>query len=85
MSLGNLKDQGNQGKNTPYQLAAVQLAGMSGLIFCGEVILTSATAGGLQTAINNYYVANKGLYQVSKSVVYDGTNFVAFLTLAQLP
>lgn len=25
MSLGNLKDQGNQGKNTPYQLRSIQI------------------------------------------------------------
>ena len=85
MSLGNLKDQGNQGKNTPYQLAAVQLAGMSGLVFCGEVIMTAANPAALQTLINAYYVANKNLYQVSKSIVYDGTDWTAFLTIAQLP
>lgn len=85
MSLGNLKDQGNQGKNTPYQLAAVQLAGMSGLTFCGEIILTAADPVALQALINAYYVANKNLYQVSKSVVYDGSDWTVFLTVAQLP
>ena len=27
MSVGNLKDQGNQGKNTPFQLRSLQLLG----------------------------------------------------------
>jgi hypothetical protein len=85
MSLGNLKDQGNQGKNTPYQLAAVQLAGMSGLVFCTEVTITAATPAALVIAINAYYALNKNLYQVSKSIISDGTDYTAFLTIAQLP
>jgi hypothetical protein len=33
------------------------------------------------TAINAYYLAHPKAYLVSKSVVHDGTDYIAFLTI----
>jgi hypothetical protein len=84
MSVGNLKDYGNKGNNFPYQLQALQLLGMSQNLFLRETQVSAASAGLLETAINTVLSNSTTKFLVSKSVVYDGTTWYAFLTLATL-
>ena len=84
MSIGNLKDQGNKGNNFPYQLAALKLAGMSLIKNLEEVKASGATTGALTTDINSYFTSNPDKYLVSKSVIWDGTLYTAFLTVASI-
>jgi len=48
MSIGNLKDQGNQGKNTPYQLRNLQSQG----VIIDALNALIANAGGSETTPN---------------------------------
>jgi hypothetical protein len=84
MSVGNLKDYGNKGNNFPYQLQSLQLLGMNQNLFLREVQVNAASAGLLETAINTVLSNSTTKFLVSKSVVYDGTTWYAFLTLATL-
>jgi len=84
MSVGNLKYYGNKGNNFPYQLQALQLLGMSQNLFLRETQVSAASAGLLETAINTVLSNSTTKFLVSKSVVYDGTTWYAFLTLATL-
>lgn len=84
MSVGNLKDYGNKGNNFPYQLQALQLLGMSQNLFLAETQVSAASAALLETAINTTLSSNTNKFLVAKSVVYDGTTWYAFLTLATL-
>lgn len=84
MSIGNLRDQGNKGNNFPYQLAALKLAGMSLIKNLEEVEASGATPAALTTDINSYFTSNPDKYLVSKSVVWDGTTYTAFLTVASI-
>lgn len=84
MSAGNLKDNGNKGNNFPYQLGVLKLLGagtMGGLL---EVTITNATSGGLTTAINAYFVANPTKILVSKQIVFDGVNHIAYLSVGSI-
>jgi len=59
MSLGNLKDQGNQGKNTPYQIRTLQQLGL-----IEKAILTAAGAD-RELRITTYQaIANGGTYSI---------------------
>ena len=82
MSIGNTKTQGNKGNNYPYQLAALKLAGMSLMKNLEEVSMGDNSSGLLQTHIDNYFNTYPDKYLVSKVIVYDGTKWYAFLTVA---
>ncbi len=84
MSVGNLKDYGNKGNNFPYQLQGLQLLGMNQNLFLRETQVNAASAGLLEAAINTVLSNSTTKFLVSKSVVYDGTTWYAFLTLATL-
>lgn len=84
MSVGNLKDYGNKGNNFPYQLQGLQLLGMNQNLFLTETQVSAVSAALLETAINTVLSSNTAKFLVSKSIVYDGTTWYAFLTLAAL-
>lgn len=84
MSIGNLRDQGNKGNNFPYQLAALKLAGMSLMKNLTEVSISNASSTSLATDITSYFTANPNMYLVDKSIIFDGTLYVAYLTVASI-
>jgi hypothetical protein len=85
MSVGNLKDYGNKwGNNFPYQLQTLQLLGMSQNLNLQEKVFQNATAAGLTADINTFFSTNKDLFLVAKSVVFDGSKWYAFITIASL-
>lgn len=81
MSIGNLKTYGNKGNNFPYQKAVLDGLSLGRLGSVTEVLLTESNVLDLETAINAYYVANPNAYLVSKSMIHDGTDYIAFLTV----
>lgn len=83
MSIGNLKDSGNQGNNFPFQKAVLKGLALSQCRNLTEVYLTSTLAS-VATTINAYFTANPDKYLVSKIVVHDSPNFRIFLTVADL-
>lgn len=84
MSIGNLRDTGNKGNNFPYQLAALQLAGLSKFANLAEVTFSDPVAATLSTTISAYFVANPNDYLISKSVMFTGTDYVAFITVGTI-
>ena len=84
MSIGNLRDTGNKGNNFPYQLAALQLAGLSKFVNLVEVTFSDPVAATLSTTISAYFVANPNDYLISKSVMFTGTDYVAFITVGTI-
>lgn len=84
MSIGNLKDSGNQGNNFPYQKSVLKGLALSQLKNLTQTSATAATAANLDTAVNAVLAANPNKYLVSQSVVWNGTTFYAFLTLANI-
>lgn len=85
MSVGNLKDYGNKwGNNFPYQVQSLQLLGMNQNLFLAETQVSAASAALLETAINSALSSATNKFLVAKSVVYDGTTWYAFLTIATI-
>ena len=84
MSVGNLKTYGNKGNNFPYQLNTLKLASVSQLKNCSEITLNNATAAGLVTDINNYFITNFNYYLISKEIIYVGALYTAFLTISKI-
>jgi hypothetical protein len=82
MSVGNLKDYGNKGNNFPYQLKVLQGLSLGQCSKLEEFSLNAPTFNALKTALNLTYQTYPDSYIVSKSVIFDGTNYVAYLTLA---
>ena len=89
MSIGNLKDSGNQGNNFPYQLKVLQ--GLSkGIDINLSANLTeyyieegspAGLTGSIQVLLDTYPTA----YLVSKSIVVtEAGDYKAFITLATL-
>lgn len=81
MSIGNINSYGNKGNNFPYQKRVLNGLSQGRLGDVIEHVIVETNILDLQTAINSYYVANPGAYLVSKSVVHDGTDYVALLTV----
>lgn len=81
MSIGNLKTYGNKGNNFPFQKAVLDGLSLGRLGNVTEVVIAESNLLDLQTQINAYYAANPNAYLVSKSTVYDGTDYIAFLTV----
>lgn len=84
MSIGNTKTQGNKGNNFPYQLAALQLAGISKCQNLIEKQLNDTSASDLATAISDELAKTPNSFLISKSIIYNGTTYDAFLTIATL-
>jgi hypothetical protein len=84
MSVGNLKDSGNQGNNFPYQLAVLRGLSISQMKNLEEVYFEETSGDMLATVINNYFIANTNKFLVSKSVVYDGTYFIGLVTVGNI-
>lgn len=84
MSVGNLKTQGNQGNNLPYQLRALQLASVTQFLNIKETNVNATTIGALENNLNALFLSKPNAYLLSKSVVWDGTQYVAFVTYATL-
>jgi hypothetical protein len=84
MSVGNLKDYGNKGNNFPFQLATLKGLALSQCQKLQEFELSDPTSAGLKTAIDLTLQSYPDSYLVSKNVIYDGTNYIAFITLATL-
>lgn len=81
MSIGNLKTYGNKGNNFPFQKAVLDGLSLGRLGDVTEVVLSETNLLDLEASINAYYTANPNAYLVSKSVVHDGTDYIAFLTV----
>ena len=84
MSVGNLKDQGNKGNNFPYQLRALQLASISKWENLHETTVSATSPGDLGTILEGLFAGKPHYYLVSKNIVWDGTNYTAFITYAVL-
>ena len=84
MSIGNLKDSGNQGNNFPYQLAVLRGLSISQMKNLEEVNFQGGDADTLAGSINTYFSSNTNKYLVSKTVIWDGSNYVAFLTVGTI-
>ena len=84
MSIGNLKDSGNQGNNFPYQKAVLKGLALAQCRKLTESQVNQTTAAALVTSIQGVLTANPDKYLVNKTIVWNGTNFTAFLTLASL-
>ena len=84
MSIGNLKDSGNQGNNFPYQKSVLKGLSLSQCRNLEEVEINNSAYSSLATSIDNYFTSNPSKYLVAKSIIYDGTKYVAFLTIASL-
>ena len=88
MSIGNLKDNGNKGNNFPYQYKSLQLSSIlvsvNKFSNIDEIIISDVSSLGLQGAIDAFFTSQPNCYLVSKSVVWDGANYTAFITYATL-
>lgn len=85
MSIGNLKDSGNQGNNFPYQLAVLKGLSISQFRNLSEYQITENNVGDLQTQINLFLNSKPNAFLVSKSIVVSSTDeYTAFLTVAEL-
>jgi hypothetical protein len=88
MSLANLKDNGNKGNNFPYQYKSLQLSSIlvsvNKFSNINETIISNVSSLGLQGAIDTFFTSQPNYYLVSKSIVWDGTNYTAFITYAVL-
>ena len=84
MSIGNLKTYGNKGNNFPFQLATLKGLALSQCQKLNEIELSEPTSADLKAAIDTVLQTYPDSYLVSKNVIYDGTNYIAFITLATL-
>jgi hypothetical protein len=85
MSIGNLKDSGNQGNNFPYQLAVLRGLAISQCSKLTEYYIEEASSAALTTEIQVVLDANPNSYLVSKSIAVTSTgDYIAFLTLSTL-
>lgn len=81
MSIGNLKTYGNKGNNFPFQkgvLDGLSLGKLGGLT---EVVVSESNIVDLEANINTAFANNSNAYLVSKNVIFDGTDYIAFLTI----
>jgi hypothetical protein len=81
MSIGNLKDYGNKGNNFPYQKAVLKGLSLGKLGELKELITSESNVLDLQTNIDALFANYPNAYLVSKSIVYDGTDYTAFITV----
>jgi hypothetical protein len=84
MSIGNLKDSGNQGNNFPYQKSVLKGLALSQCRNLEELSWQSDDPEDIRDGINNYFRLNPNNYLVSKELVWNGTTYLAFLTIATL-
>ena len=82
MSVGNLKDYGNKGNNFPYQLKVLQGLSLGQCSNLKEYDLNAPTSAALKLALETLFQSYPESYLVSKSVIYDGANYTALVTLA---
>ena len=81
MSIGNLKTYGNKGNNFPFQKAVLDGLSLGRLGELTEFVTHESDLLSIQSNINDYFAANPNAYLVSKSVLWDGTDYVAFITV----
>ena len=81
MSIGNLKTYGNKGNNFPFQKKVLDGLSLGKLGELKELVTSEGNILDLQTNIDALFAANPNSYLVSKSVFYDGTDYVAFITI----
>jgi len=84
MSVGNLKTYGNKGNNFPFQLKTLQGLSLGQCSKIQEFDLNAATPGALKTAIEMLFQTYPNAYLVSKTVFFDGGQYVAFVTLSNV-
>ena len=85
MSIGNLKDSGNQGNNFPYQLAVLKGLSMSQCKNLTEYYLEEGSTSGLADAIQLIFTQNPDKYLISKTTEISSTgDYRAFITLASI-
>lgn len=80
MSIGNTKDYGNKGNNFPYQKAVLDGLSLGQFSNLTEIAIDAADYGTLENKINIAFEGIPEAYLVSKSIVFNGTKFVAFIT-----
>jgi hypothetical protein len=81
MSIGNLKTYGNKGNNFPFQKAVLDGLSLSKLGDLTELVVSENNIVDLETNIEAAFASNSNAYLVSKSVIFDGTDYIAFLTI----
>lgn len=84
MSIGNLKDSGNQGNNFPYQKSVLKGLALSQCRNLQEITFLDDDAEAIRQSIDNYFGLYPNNYLVSKEIVYNGADYVAFVTIASL-
>lgn len=81
MSIGNLKDYGNKGNNFPFQKKVLDGLSLGRLGELKELVTSETNIIDLQANIDALFAANPNAYLVSKSVLHDGTDYIAFITV----
>ena len=81
MSVGNLKTYGNKGNNFPFQKKVLNGLSLGKLGSLTEVVVSETNIVDLEANINTTFATNSDAYLVSKSVIFDGTDYIAFLTI----
>ncbi len=82
MSIGNLKTYGNKGNNFPFQKAVLDGLTLGKLNTLSEVVISESNIVDLESNINTFFTsANQSKILVAKSVIFDGVDYIAFLTI----
>lgn len=88
MSIGNLKDSGNQGNNFPFQLKVLQgldkTANQTKCENLTEYYLQESTLSDMKTAIQMIFDSVPNGYLISKQIVWNGVDYGAFITIGTL-
>jgi hypothetical protein len=85
MSIGNLKDSGNQGNNFPYQLAVLKGLSISQCKNLTEYYFEEGNSADLANAIQTLFNQNPDKYLISKTTDITSTgDYRAFITLASI-
>jgi hypothetical protein len=81
MSIGNLKDYGNKGNNFPFQKKVLDGLSLGRLGELKELVTSESNIVDLQSNIDTLFATYPNSYLVSKSIIFDGTDYIAFITV----
>ena len=84
MSVGNINSYGDKKNNFRYQKKVLDGLSLGRLAGLRELVTQENNLLDLQTNIDALFAANPNSYLVSKSVFYDGTDYVAFITIREV-
>jgi len=82
MSIGNLKTYGNKGNNFPFQKGVLDGLALGRLNGLAEIVVSESNIVDLESNINTVFAgADNNKFLVAKSVIFNGTDYIAFLTV----